>query len=469
MKIRVLALPFAALLFAGCTVGPNYKRPAVESPTAHRGTGGAAAASEGTSLGETPWPSLFNDPEITGLVETALKENFDIRMAAERIEQARAQYGISRSHLYPTVDASATFTAQRGSSTGSIIFVQPGTNLDVSYTDVGGQFSWELDLWGRLRRLKESARAQYLATEYARYGVQTALVADVTFAYLQLRELDLELEIAEKTRKVAEDGLRLTKLRRENGVATGLDVRQAETLLYTATSQRAATEREIEQQENAINLLLGGSPGTVKRGRELSEIAEPQSIPAGLPSSLLERRPDIRQAEQQLVAANAEIGAAKAQYFPQISLSSYVGGQSRSLSSLFTGPARLWNFSPGATMPIFNAGRIRSNVRYTEAVQREAELNYRKTVQNAFREVSDSLIAHGRLQEQRAQQELLVNALSESARLSNARYRGGLDSFLQVLDAQRNLFSGELVLAQLQLAELNSVVQLYRALGGGWQ
>lgn len=469
MRMQVLALPLAAMLFAGCTIGPNYKRPAVESPTAHRGTGGVAAASEGSSLAETPWPSLFNDPEITGLVETALKENFDIRMAAERIEQARAQYGISRSHLYPTVDASAKFTAQRGSSTGSIIFVKPGTNLDVSYTDAGGQFSWELDLWGRLRRLKESARAQYLATENARYGVQTALVADVTFAYLKLRELDLELEIAEKTRKVAEDGLRLTKLRRENGVATGLDVRQAETLLYTATSQRAATEREIEQQENAINLLLGGSPGAVKRGKALSEIADPQSIPAGLPSSLLERRPDIRQAEQQLVAANAQIGAAKAQYFPQISLSSYVGGQSRSLTSLFTGPARLWNFSPGVTTPIFNAGRIRNNVRYTEAVQREAELNYRKTVQTAFREVSDSLIAHGRLQEQRAQQELLVTALSESARLSNARYRGGLDSFLQVLDAQRNLFSGELVLAQLQLAELNSVVQLYRALGGGWQ
>lgn len=469
MRFHTIALPLAVMLLAGCAVGPNYKRPAIEVPAAHRDAGSVAAVTEGKSVAETPWQSLFNDPEINDLVETALKENFDIRMAAERIEQARAQFGISASRLYPTVDATGKFTAQRGSSSGSIIFVERGTNLDVSYTDAGGQFNWELDLWGRIRRLKESARAQYLATEDARYGVQTALIADVTFAYLSLRELDLELEIAEKTRRVAEDGLRLTKLRRQNGVATGLDVRQAETLLYTATSQRAATQRAIEQQENAINLLLGGSPGTVKRGKSLGEIANPQAVPAGLPSSLLERRPDIRQAEQQLVAANAQIGAAKALYFPQISLTSYVGGQSRSLSTLFTGPARLWNFSPGVTMPIFNAGRLRNNVRYTEAVQREAELNYRKTVQTAFREVSDSLIAHARLKEQRDQQELLVEALRESARLSNARYRGGLDSFLQVLDAQRNLFSGELVLAQLQLAELDSVVQLYRALGGGWQ
>lgn len=469
MRGRITLVALGATLLASCSIGPNYKRPAIEAPTAHRGPASAAAATEGSSLGETPWPALFHDPEITKLVETALKENFDIRMAAERIEQARAQYGIARSYLYPSVDASAKFTAQRSSSTGANVFIKPGTNLDVSYTDVGGLFSWELDLWGRVRRLKEAARAQYLSTEEARYGVQTALVADVTLAYLRLRELDLELEIAEKTRKIAEDGLRLTQLRRANGVATGLDVRQAETLLYTATSQRAATLRAIEQQENAINFLLGGSPGTVPRGSALGEIVNPQAIPAGLPSNLLERRPDIRLAEQQLISANAEIGIAKAQYFPRISLSSYVGGQSRALSSLFTGPARLWNFAPATTVPIFNAGRIRNDVRYSEAVQREAELNYRKTVQNAFREVSDSLIAHGRLQEQRKQQELLVGALTESARLSNVRYRGGIDSFLQVLDAQRNLFSGELVLAQLQLAELSSVVQLYRALGGGWQ
>lgn len=468
MRWPLLSVALAALFLTGCTVGPNYKRPAVAAPAAHRGAGNATPPSTDASLAEQPWKSLFNDPQLHELVDRALESNFDIRIAAERIEQTRAQYGISTAKLLPTVDANARFTAQRGSSAGAIIFVPRGTNLDVSYTDVAGVVNWELDLWGRLRRLRESARAQFLASQDARYGVQTTLVADVTLAYLTLRELDLEMEIAEKTRKVAEDGLRLTKLRRSNGVATGLDVRQAETLLFTATAQLAETRRRIEQQENAISLLLGGNPGEVKRGKALREIAGPSAVPAGLPSTLLERRPDVRQAEQQLIAANAQIGVAKSQYFPQISLTGQMGQQSRSLSSLFTGPARLWSFSPGVSLPIFNAGRIRNDVRYSEAVQREAELNYQKAVQIAFREVSDSLIAHRRVREQREQQQQLVEALSESARLSNARYRGGLDSYLQVLDAERNLFSGELVLAQLQLAELNTVVQLYRALGGGW-
>lgn len=468
MKIQTFILPLAAVILSGCTVGPNYKRPVVESPVAHR-TAAAAQASDQTSLAETPWKSLFNDPEITELVQTALDKNFDVLMAAERIEQARAQFGIARSQLFPAVGAGAKFTSQRSSSVGSNLMVKPGTDLDVSYTDVGGQFSWEIDLWGKLRRQRESARAQYIAAEDARYGIQASLVAATTNAYLALRELDLELEITEKTRKIAEDGLRLTQIRRANGLATGLDVRQAETLLYTATSRRAAVERAIGQQENAISLLLGENPGAVKRGKPLGEIAAPQSVPVGIPSSLLEQRPDIRRAEQQLIAMNAQIGAAKALYFPDINLTSYVGGQSRALSSLFTGPARLWNFVPAATAPIFTAGALRENVRFNEARAREAELNYRKTIQTAFREVSDSLIAHERLREQREQQQLLVEALGETARLADARYRTGLDSFLQVLDAQRNLFSSELTLAQLQFAELNTVVELYRALGGGWQ
>jgi multidrug efflux system outer membrane protein len=458
-----------AALLSGCAVGPNYKKPAVATPATHRGAGNTAVPATEASLADQPWQSLFDDPQLQELVEQALANNFDVRIAVERIEQTRAQYGISTAKLLPTVDANARFTAQRGSSAGSIIFVPLGTNLDVAYTDVAGTVNWELDLWGRLRRLRESARAQFLASQDARYGVQTTLVADVTLAYLTLRELDLELEIAEKTRKIAEDGLRLTKLRRSNGVATGLDVRQAETLLYTATVRLAETRRKMEQQENTIHLLLGGSPAAVKRGKPLREITGPSAVPAGLPSTLLERRPDIRQAEQQLIAANAQIGVAKSQYFPQISLTGQLGQQSRSLSTLFTGPARLWSFSPGVTLPIFNAGRIRNDVRFSEAMQREAALNYQKTVQTAFREVSDSLIAHERVREQREQQQRLVDALSDSARLSNARYRGGLDSYLQVLDAERNLFSGELALAQLQLAELNTVVQLYRALGGGWR
>jgi len=263
--------------------------------------------------------------------------------------------------------------------------------------------------------------------------------------------------------------LRLTTVRRNNGAATGLDVHQAEQFLYTATAQIAATERAIAQTENAINLLLGKSPADVTRGKALNDFAVPAQVPPGLPSALLERRPDIRAAEQNLIAANAEIGAAKAQYFPQITLTGLLGAQSRALSDLFTGPARSWNFAPAATVPIFNAGRLRNNVRLTEAFKEESVLSYQKAIQTSFREVADSLAAYQKTGEQRRQQELLVTALRETERLSTLRYRGGLDSYLQVLDADRNLFQGQLALAQLKREELLSVVQLYRSLGGGWQ
>jgi multidrug efflux system outer membrane protein len=317
--------------------------------------------------------------------------------------------------------------------------------------------------------LTEASRAQYLATEEARRGVVTTLIADMTSAYLQLRELDLELAIARQTLGIAENGLRLTTVRRNRGVATGLDVHQAEQFLYTASAQIAVIERAIAQTENAISLLLGKGPGDVARGKALTEFVIPAQVPPGLPSSLLERRPDIRAAEQNLIAANAEIGAAKALYFPQITLTGLLGAQSRALTDLFTGPSRSWNFAPAATLPIFNAGRLRANVRLTEALQQESLISYQKAVQTSFREVADSLVAYRKNSEQRVQEELLVTALRETDRLSTLRYRGGLDSYLQVLDAERNLFAGQLALAQLQREELLSVVQLYRSLGGGWQ
>ncbi|MEX2300753.1 MAG: efflux transporter outer membrane subunit [Bryobacterales bacterium] len=458
-----------SLLSASCAVGPNYKRPVVEVPTEFRGPGASPAPGEtgGRSLADEKWFDLFEDQVLKELVTTALEQNFDLRIATERVLQARAQLGISRSDLFPTLSADAQFVANRGSSAGAIPFIPKGTNLDVSYTQAGFTLGWELDVWGRLRRLKESARAEYLATEEARHGVTTTLISDVTGTYFLLRELDLELEIARKTRTVAEDGLRLTQLRRTQGVATGLDVSQAEQFLYTATAEIASIERALAQTENALSLLLGNNPGDIPRGRALEDF-EPPQVPPGLPSSLLERRPDIREAEAILIAANARIGAARAQYFPQISLTGFLGGQSRSLSDLFTGPARFWNFAPGITLPIFNAGRIRSNVRFTEAQQREMLLRYEKAIQNAFGEVSDSLIGYRKTVEQREQQELLVNALRETQRLSTLRYRGGLDSYLQVLDADRNLFVGDLTLARLRQRELDSIVQLYRALGGGW-
>ena len=465
MKQPIVVTLCVALALSSCAMGPNYKRPTAQVPVEFRGAEGPATPQ---ALADLNWFDLFEDDVLKQLVSTALEQNFDLRIAAERVLQARAQLGITRSDQFPTVGASAEFVANRGSSAGSVVFIPRGTNLDVSYTQVGFTLGWELDLWGRLRRLTESARAQYLATEEARHGVVTSLISDVTQTYFALRELDLELEIARKTRDIAQDGLRLTQLRHDQGAATGLDVRQAEQLLYTATAQIASTERAIGQTENALSLLLGNSPGDIPRGKALEDFKAPPQVPPGLPSALLERRPDIREAEATLIAANALIGAARAQYFPQISLTGFLGGQSRALSGLFTGPARSWSFAPGATLPIFNAGRIRSNVRFTEAQQREALIRYEKSIQNAFREVSDGLIGYRKTVEQREQQELLVHALRETQRLSTLRYRGGLDSYLQVLDADRSLFQGDLTLARLRQQELDAIVQLYRALGGGW-
>lgn len=465
MKYTTLLIA-VTLCLTGCVMGPDYQRPKLEMPPVFRG----ADVSQGeTSLADTAWSDLFQDPVLTELVTTALQQNYDIRIAAERVLQARAQLGITRSDLFPTLNVEGRFSANRNSQIGANQLVPRGTSLDVSYTQAGFTLGWELDVWGRLRRLTESARAQFLATEEARHGVMTTLVADVATGYFTLRELDLELEVALKTRASAENSLRLTSLRQQRGVATGLDVHQAEQLLYIAKAQIAASERAIAQSENSLSVLLGKPPGEVNRGKRIDEFTAPAKVPAGLPSTLLTRRPDIRQAEQALIAANAQIGAARALYFPQISLTGFLGGQSRALTDLFTGPARQWNFSPVAGLPIFNAGRVRSTVKLTEAITREAVINYEKTIQTAFREVSDALVSIGKTDEQLEQQRLLVNALRESNRLSLLRYQGGLDSYLQVLDAQRNLFQGELVLAQLRREELLTVVQLYRALGGGWQ
>ena len=454
-------------LTAGCAVGPNYSKPSVPTPPQFRGAG--PGTENQPSLAETKWANLFNDEALTGLIRTGLSDNFDVRIAAERVLQARAALGISESQLFPTVNATGQFAAVRTSRIGAQNFVPPGISLDSSYTQAGFQLGWELDVWGRIRRLNESARAQYFASEEARRGVITTLVSDIATTYFALRELDLEIDIAVKTKAVAERGLQITTARHDRGAATGLDVHQAEQFLFTATSQIASIERQIGQAENAMNLLLGRSPGDVPRGKALEEFAIPPQIPAGLPSELLARRPDIRQAEQTLISANAEIGAAKAQYFPQIALTSFVGGQSRALTSLLTGTGRSWNFAPAATLPIFNAGRLRNNVRLTEAQERAALLAYERSIQSAFREVSDALIGYRKTSDQTNEQQKLVKALQESDRLSTLRYQGGLDSYLQVLDARRNLFTGELLLAQLRREELLSIVRLYRALGGGWQ
>ncbi len=447
----------------GCLVGPNYHRPATSLPTEFPGS---PATKE--SIADKKWFDLFQDATLKQLVETALNKNFDVRIAAERVLEARAQYGITRANLVPTLDAQGSFTASRSSSIGSFPFIASGTNLATSYTQAGLQFNWELDLWGRLRRLDEAARAQYLSSEEARNGVLISLISDVMTTYFELREQDLELEIAHQNNGIARDNLRLIQERKDRGAANGLEVQQAEQFLYTTTSVIPSVQRSIAQAQDALSLLLANAPSEIPRGQTLEQITTAPDLPAGVPSSLLERRPDIRQAEDNLIAANAQIGAARALFFPDISLTGLLGSQSRSLAGMFSGPARLESIGPTALLPIFHAG-LRAGVRLTEAQEREMLLTYQKSIYSALREVADALATHTRTREQRIEEEKLVHALSESVRLSTLRYRGGLDSYLQVLDAERNLFEGQLSLAQLRLVELQSVVQLYRALGGGWQ
>ena len=462
---RISLVLIVTTLAAACTLGRNYERPQVQTPAAYRA---ALTESSAASLAEIQWFDLFRDETLTGLVRTALQENFELRIAAQRVLQARAAYGITSAGQWPTLDGSADLIAARSSQVGANRGIPAGTDTNVSYAQAGFSFGWELDVWGRLRRLNEAARAQYLATEEARRGVVTTLVADVSQTYLALRALDHELEIARSTRDAANNALRLVEARRTSGVASGLDVRQAEQLLYTATGQIASIEREIALAENALSLLLGHVPGDIPRGRPLEDMQAPPTVPAGLPSALLERRPDIRRAEQELIAANAQIGAAKADYFPRISLTGFLGVQSRQLSDLLSGPAVLASAGVGAAGPIFNAGRTRNNVRLAEAIHGEALVNYQRVIYSAFRDVSDGLAGYAKTNQQRVEQEHLVETLTASAQLAAQRYQGGLDSYLPVLDAQRNLFQGELDLARLRQQEVGSLVQLYRALGGGW-
>ncbi len=453
------------LLAAGCAVGPNYKRPEVKIPDLYRG----AAAGGTDSLADRKWADLFQDEVLKQHIATALESNFDLAMASERVEQARARYRITGASRFPFLNAQSQFSATRSSTVGSNKMVQPGSNMDVSYSQAGGALSWELDFWGKLRRANEAARAQYLATEEGRRGIIVSLISDVADTYFTLRERDLELEIARGTQQIAEQNLKLVNLRHDRGAATGLDVQQAQQFLYSATAQIARAEREVGQAENALSLLMGKLPGEVTRGQAVDDFGLPPQLPPGLPSALLERRPDIREAEQKLIAANAQIGVAKAYYFPQISLTGFLGGQSRALTDLFTGPARFWTIAPSAILPIFNSGQVRVAVKLSEAQKREMVIAYQKTIYSAFREVSDALIGYDRTREQRTQQERLVRASMEATRLSQLRYERGLDSYLQVLDAERTLFQSRLALAQLRLAELQSFVHVYRALGGGWQ
>ncbi|MGA3241439.1 MAG: efflux transporter outer membrane subunit [Bryobacteraceae bacterium] len=459
-----------AVLCAGCTVGPNYKRPVLPTPAAFRAPE-PLPPGQAASFADLKWFEVFKDDKLQDLIRTALRQNYDLRDAVLRVEEARANLGITRSNQYPNFGASGGVEINRLSRDGETplppVFL-PSQNRNFGQATLE-LLSFEIDIWGKLRRATEAARANLLSAEENRKAVVTTLVSDVATAYLTLRELDYALDISRRTLQTREESLALTKSRQTGGVSTLLDLRQAEQLVDTAAQTIPGIEQQMEQTENQITLLLGESPGNVARGRSLTEQNLTPEVPAGLPSELLERRPDIRAAEQTLIAANAEIGVAKAAYFPQVSLSGFLGGQSTQLSSLFSGPNSVWSLVPQVTQPIFTAGRLKSGVKLAEAEREQALVQYEKTIQTAFTEVSDSLIAHQRVRESRERQEALVAALTDRVRLAYIRYRGGVDTQLNALDADRDLFQAQLDLAQIRLNELLTVVQLYKALGGGWQ
>jgi outer membrane protein, multidrug efflux system len=459
---RRLATLALCLGLAGCALGPDYRRPAVSAPDGWRDGG---AASDPASLADLPWWSLFDDEELRRLVGAALEANRDLRIAVARVDQARAQLGVARAAQFPQIDAGASATTNRFSDT--VLPRNQGGVTDLFSTTV--DLTFELDIWGRLRRGTEAARAELLASEDARHAVVMTLVSDVAAAYFQLRQLDLELETTRRNVGSRQGSLQLVRDRFEAGLTSGLDLRQAEAELASTAAQIPDLERQIVQTENRLSILLGRNPGGVSRGRPLVEQTFAPTIPAGLPSVLLDRRPDIRQAEASLAAANARIGVAKAAFFPQISLTGFFGLESVALSDLFTGPSRVWQFGPTLTVPLFNAGRNRGNLEATEARQREALIRYEQTIQQAFREVEDALIAHRKAREALTEQRVAVQASREALSLAETRYTSGLTSYLDVLDAQRTVLAAEVTESRTLLAQLVAVVQLYRALGGGWE
>ena len=451
------------LLSAGCTVGPNYQRPKVVIPASYRGPDNAQIAGD-NSLGDQKWWDVFKDPQLQELIRTALKSNYNLQIAATRVVEAEAQVTIAHANQLPTVSVGPTVTGLR----------QPGIpKVFSAYSYVADALtvsaSWNVDFWGRYRRATEAARATLLSTQWGRRAVINTVVANVAMAYFQLREYDLELDIAKRTLASRQQSFQLTQTL-EQGGATGLaDVRQAQQLVEEAAAIIPQTEQASQQAENQISILLGENPAAVARGLKLVEQSLPDAVPAGIPSQLLARRPDIQESEQNLIAANAEIGVARAQLFPQISLTGDAGVESIGLGNLFAWGARTWNFTGGATQPLFNGGSLRANVRLSQAQEQQALFTYRQTIQTAFQEVSDSLIAYQKLRDYENHEVLLTQYSKDASDLAQMRYKGGVTSYLEVLTNETNYFSAQIGLARAQLSQRLSLVQLYNALGGGWQ
>ena len=463
-KLRTLLLTTAMFgLLVGCKVGPNYHRPSVQTPTQYRDLQeDSQHQAQAASYADLPWWQVFQDPKLQELIRTALKQNYDLQLATERINAARAQVAIARSSLFPQVSANGNFAG------GKENVIQSKYNFLL----LTGDAAFQLDFFGRLRRATEAARAELLATEDARQTVILTLVSDIATDYFTLLQLDLQLQITHDTVNTQTDSVKLTKFRLDHGVATKLDVLQAQQVLDTANSQIPDLERQIAQEENAISILLGDYPHDVARGLPLIEQALPPEVPPGLPSTIIERRPDIREAEQILIASNAEIGVAKAQFFPQIALTGSGGGafgRSSAFSSLMSTQLGIWSYGAQVSQPIFTGGALRGNLRLAKSENQQALIAYRQTIQQAFGDVSDALIGYEKLHQVRMRQQDTVSDLEETVRISTLRYKGGTTTYLEVLDGQRSLFASELTLASARGDEYRSLVQLYKALGGGWQ
>jgi multidrug efflux system outer membrane protein len=465
MRRRQIALALVCLSVAGCTVGPNYQRPKVDVPPGYRGpqanpAGGAPAG----SLGNEKWWAVYHDPVLQQLIHTAIQQNYDVRIAATRVVEAQAQLRLTRSNQFPMVGTGAEIFSLKNPKLTSAF---PAYEENVGQLDLS--VIWNLDFWGKYRRETEAARDSVLASEWGRRAVISSVVSSVATAYFQLRELDVALDISRRTLASRQDSLKLTQVLVDHGSASQLDLRQAQELVATAAETIPDLERQVRQQEDLISDLVGENPQPIARGLALIEQPVPLVVPAGIPSELLERRPDIREAEANLMAANANIGVAKASFFPNLSLTATGGLESYALNRLFTGAAGLWNAAASASQPVFQAGALHAGLNLTTAQQQQMLLSYQQTIKEAFREVADALIAYQKYREYLEQQQVLTDAAQDADRLSKVLYQHGGVSYLQVLTSETNYFAAELNLAQAQLNQRLALVQLYNSLGGGWE
>jgi outer membrane protein, multidrug efflux system len=464
-RLAALALTAAVTFLAGCAVGPKYVRPNYTAPAAFRGADDAPVSSQAkATLGDEEWSKVYREPELQDLIRKALANNYDLRIAAQRILEQQAQVRIVRSQEFPAVSLGGTGI---GATVPSNIGIQLPSPLAAGSLSVNA--SWTPDFWGLYRRQTEAAREQLLAQAWARRAVQVTLVQEVATDYLQLRALDRELEITRETLKVRQSSVDLTRTLETGGSVPLSDVRESEQLLYTASSQIPQLEEEIQQEENALAFLTGENPGPVAHQDPNALVPPPQDLPVGIPSQLLERRPDIQQAEAQLMAANAQIGVARAQFFPNLTISGSAGVGGDTLSSIFSTAGKTIYGIGSLTQPVFEGGKLRGQLELSEAAKEEMVLNYQKTIVGAFRDVSDALIAMNKQRDNREQQEKLVAAAQDATRLARIRYQGGSTAYLEVLTTDSNLYTAQLSLVNAQQNEALSLVQLYSALGGGWQ